>query len=193
MFGKLFSRLVDPQDRNRGAVAQEFRYCPSCGDEFRSEFLRCTVCDCDLVPGSASPSRYVSKRPAVAANSAKPIRPYESGLAGVSQGSLLDLKRIKNLLKDQGIASSIEGEGPDCLKSCCGGSKSFVLKVRESDIEYAGQILSRDFRHSTALDTHDLGGQAGAVFDERAVSTCPACGFNFVPVEPVCPECGLCF
>lgn len=193
MLGRLIAKMMDSQDSPGDQGGQAFKYCPTCGDEFRSEFQRCAPCDCELVGDSNYAGRSPAGNGSSTALPVTPIEPGEPGLVDVSQGSLLDLKRVKNLLKGEGIASLIEGAGPDCLKSCCGGSKSFVIKVRKADIGAAGQILSRDFRNSTALDGHDLGPGAGAVFDERATSTCPACGVTFVPEDPVCPECGLCF
>ena len=193
MLGKLFARKSAARG---GATVSEpggFKYCPSCGDEFRPDFHHCSSCDCELVSTPGRHSRLPGSTDASRSAVARPIRPGETGLVPVSQGSLLDLKRVRNLLLKNGIASLIEGDGPDCLKSCCGGSKSFVIMVRREDLESAGSVLSQDFVSSTDLANHDFSSQQSGVFDERNVSTCPACGFQFIPDEPVCPECGLCF
>jgi hypothetical protein len=193
MFGRLFSRQSGDQSETAFQEAGEFKYCPSCGDEFRAEFQVCSGCDCELVSTPGVNSHLATAKDGGNSGKLTPIDPGEPGLVGVSQGSLLDLKRVKNLLGRHGVAALIEGEGPDCLKSCCGGSKSFVIKVRKPDLGTAGAVLSRDFIRSTDLASHEISTPDSAVFDERNSSTCPACRCQFIPEEPVCPECGLCF
>ncbi len=61
------------------------------------------------------------------------------------------------------------------------------------DGERAALILAEDYRKSTALADHQPANSA-AVFDAEASQTlCPACGCIFVPLQRVCPDCGLNF
>lgn len=60
-------------------------------------------------------------------------------------------------------------------------------------MEFAADVLARDFVKTTALNLDDLK-HADVVFDQQAKETvCPACGCAFSPTVGACPECGLCF
>ena len=196
MLGKLFSRKSKTVSRAIDEDGDQFKYCPSCGDEFRAEFEHCATCDQQLLPaamrqgntgelingpGSALPAEILS---------------VDDKLIGVRQGSLMEIKQIRRLLEKHGIASLVAGDRPDCNKGC-GASSTFILQIKEADLGPAGLILSEDFRRSTALDSHtvsNVSSSSEVVLDERAAEIyCPACGFNFVSQEQACPECGLCF
>jgi len=195
MLGKLFLRKRKTVSRAIDEDGDQFKYCPSCGDEFRAEFEHCATCDQQLLPAAMQHGNTVELRGHGVSLPPGILTP-EDNLVGVRQGTLMELKQIRRLLEKHGIASLIAGDGSDCSKGC-GASSAFILQVKEADLGRAGSIMSEDFRRSTALDSHavsNVSSSSEVVLDERAAEIyCPACGFNFVSQEQACPECGLCF
>ena len=196
MLGTFFSRIrrtVSSETDPPGKDQQQFKYCPSCGDEFRVEFTSCSACDQPLTAAAA----HDGSSPAVLDGPEAASSPAEltaaDNLITIRQGSLMEMKRVQRLLEKKGVASLIAGDGPDCTSGCC-ASSSFNLQVKEDERDKVGPILAEDFRRLTALDSHQPRVRTDVVIDERvAENSCPACGFSFPAQEQCCPECGLCF
>ncbi len=198
MLGTFFSRnrrAVSAKPDPSGQKQEQFKYCPSCGDEFRVEFEYCAACDEPLVastmhdgskPGEISDRQDTELSPEALTAADK--------LISARQGTLMEMKRVSRLLAKLGIASLIAGDAAECTKGCCGGSSSFLLQIKEDDRVRAGTILAEDFKRLTALDSHQQHVPSAIVIDETVTEiSCPACGFNVSEHEQCCPECGLCF
>ncbi len=172
---------------------EQFKYCPSCGDEFRVEFTSCSTCDKPLIDAAARDGGTRVMPDGQEAVLSPAELTAADNLISIRQGPLMEMKRVQRLLESQGVASLIAGDGPDCTGGCC-ASSSFVLQVKEEDRARTGSILAEDFRRLTALDSHQPSVRSDVVIDERVAETrCPACGFPFAAQEQCCPECGLCF
>jgi len=191
VFGTLFKFKSKATSEQALQESEErFNYCPECGDEFRSDFSRCTNCDVALVSGE---KRTGSGDDRTERNVADlQILPGDE-LVTIRSGTLLEIKTVQRLLEKEYIGSLLVGDNNDCSGSCC-NAKTFELKVKQTDAEEAQSILIEDFARTTALDSHDFEGPTEAVFDQRLQdASCPACGCTFVPESRTCPECGLCF
>ena len=193
MFGRLniFNRNRD--DKSQAIDVQEqCKYCPSCGDEYRAEIIRCAACDVDLVSGDEKGSVNGVGNGEVA----REVVSITAGdeLVTIKKAGLADVKALQRLLLKEGIDALVAGDGADCAKGRC-NSSAFDLNVRKVDFADALIVLKKEFSRTTALAEHDFSGSAEAVFDEHSGRVnCPACGSTFVPEEEtVCPECGLCF
>lgn len=176
------ARVVDGIDR-------EMNYCPSCGEEFRSDIGTCALCEIPLISGE---EQLAAKQVKVSAieNRSMEIGPSDS-LVSIRKGPLKDIKMLQQLLAKERIPAVISGDESACSKSCCG--PELYLRVKEQDLEAASSVLTRDYIETTALDLNDLA-HAEVVFDHQAAeTTCPACGCNFSPTVGACPDCGLCF
>lgn len=195
MFGKFsfFKKKTEQASPAKAAVAgidPELQYCPTCGGEYRAEIERCAVCEVALISGARKiallqekEQRYLSRSMEIAA---------EEKLLVIRKGQINDIKYFQKLLADERIPSIIGGEAEACRKGCRGGPE-LSLQIREADVQEAMTVLARDFKRSTALDSHDLS-HLQAAFDPRAAATaCPACGTQLAPTTTTCPECGLCF
>lgn len=192
MFGKLsLSRKKKHKDAGINVDQERYRYCPSCGDEYRPEFSFCASCKVALTTETiVQPQSLGNVRKKK--NRTRNILP-EDELLTVRTGSLVELKSLQATLKTEMIGSLLVSDNAGQRQGCCG--PSFLLKIKTVDREDALAVLVDDFKRSTALDSHDFEGSADAVFDDKStIATCPACGGRFEPgVEPMCPECGLCF
>lgn len=181
LFKRLFGsgRSTDDGDDERGG--EEFRWCPSCGDEYRPEFTTCAHCGGALV---AAGDRRIAERE----KGGSPPRPEAlspgDDLIAVRQGTLLDLKQLRNVLAGASIASLLAGDGPECTKGCR-GSASFLLLVRQQDVEAAQRVLAEEFRRTTGLD------RPGE--DVPDGDRCPSCGSMLRQELEHCPDCGLFF
>jgi len=171
-------------------IDPEMKYCPSCGDEYRSDMARCGVCDEALVRGEEKIARMAVKNERFAGRTMDISHSDE--LVTIQKGLLKDIKVLRTLLAQERIPAMIAGgDEAGCRKSCCG--PEMVLQIKKQDIEAAAEVITRDFVKSTALDTHDISG-AAAVFNPLAKETvCPACGCRFSPAVGACPDCGLSF
>ncbi len=167
----------------------ELKYCPSCKDEYRAEIETCAGCDIPLVWGrdlqKSSNNGNLTKK------SVSQITEADR-LITLLAGSLLEMKKVKRLLEKNGVDSILVKDEQNCRKSCCGGDE-IQLQVRHQDREPAEQVLRIDFVKTTALQSYDHS-TAGEIFDPAAeLAICPACGHQFTPEGPACPDCGLNF
>ena len=192
MFGKL--SLFKKGDSNDSAMAEGgevFKYCPSCGDEYRAEIIRCVACDVELVfrNGSRSPGTcsLLDSRELIKISAG-------DDLALIKRGRLADVKELKRLLEKARIDSIIVGEEAGCAGGCC-NSAPFDLHVRAKDFADAQEVLEQEFRRTTGLAEHDFSASSTAAEDHRSGTVqCPACMCSFAPDgDTVCPDCGLCF
>ncbi len=168
------------------------KHCPQCGDEYRQEFSRCAVCQCELAAGGKQTgSKSGNERSRDDRDLL--ISPDDEMLA-MRRGSLTEMKTIQRLLKKEFVASLL-AEDRSGQGSGCGNAKLFELSVKKQDAALVQQILVEDYKRTTALDEHDCQPEAAAVvFDQRsAQANCPACGCRFKTDDRACPECGLCF
>ena len=195
MFGKfaIFKKKKEqpgPDTRIVAGIDPELKYCPSCGDEYRADFARCTPCEVELISGAqkiALLGQTIDQRSTRSMDITA-----EDKLMILRKGQINDIKYFQKILADQRIPSLIGGEADACRKGCRGGPE-LSLQIREADVQDAMMVLAHDFKNSTALDSHDLS-TLHAAFDPRAKTTaCPACGLQFTPTTTTCPECGLCF
>ncbi len=196
MFLKLFGKKSGENEAppSKGAalvrgIDPKMNYCPSCGDEYRSDIATCGSCDVALISGEEKMQGEMQKQEAMAGRSMD-IQPDDE-LTDLRKGPVKDIKALQKLLAEQRIPAIIASDEGSCKKNCCG--PELYLQVKKQDIPAATEILARDFIRTTALESHDLI-NSDAVFDHSAVETvCPACGCRFSPTVGACPECGLCF
>ena len=190
MFGKFsIFKTKHSADASSETEQSSFMICPSCGDEYRSEFKHCDGCDVELV----SDQEYGSRNTEIVAENTQTMTiTKDDSLVLLRRGSLQDMKTAQRLLKKTFIASLLrEPEGSS--KSGCCNAKQFDLIIKEEDAATAFAILADDFRQTTDLANHDYGEGAEAVYDPSLLeATCPACGSTFRSENGVCPECGLC-
>ena len=168
----------------------DLKYCPQCDEEYREEIISCASCNIELITGSEKLAMEEAAKIKFASRSMDITADDE--LANIRKGPLGDMKHLQGLLASENIPSLVAGEKGNCGKGCCGGG-DFYLQIKMVDGEDAMEVLAREFKRTTALDSHDLS-HVHAVFDTGAASsTCPACGFTFSTSESTCPDCGLCF
>jgi hypothetical protein len=178
-------------DRQSASPGAGLKYCVQCGDEYRAEFSRCAVCDCELVP--------VARKRAEASGDERSRDENdlhisaEDELLIMRRGNLAEMKNVQRLLKNKFVGSMLAEDHSGQAAGCC-NSKIFNVSVKKADADFVQQILADDFKRTTALDDHDFQHGAEAVFDQRSsLARCPACGCSFQPEDRACPECGLCF
>ncbi len=168
----------------------ELKYCPQCDEEYRAEIEMCATCEVVLLRGT---EKLALEQETDAKLSARSMElSSDDNLANIRKGPLNDMKHLQNVLAAEKIPSLVAGEKGNCGAGCCGGG-DFFLQIRVEDGEEAMEVLTREFKRTTSLDSHDLS-NIHAVFDTGAEqSTCPACGFRFSTTLKTCPDCGLCF
>lgn len=172
-------RYIDP----------ELKYCPQCDDEYREDMITCVACNIDLIDGSKRLAMENEVKEKFESRSMD-ISPDDE-LANIRKGPLAEMKYLKNLLASENIPALVFGEDDSCGKGCCGSD--FYLQIKVADGDESMEVLAKEFKRTTALDSHDLS-NVHAVFDTGvAKSTCPACGTQFSTSECTCPDCGLCF
>ena len=170
-------------------IEADLMYCVRCEDEYLATIERCGVCGDPLIIGKELMAQQAAQR------ERKDGRVMElspdDDLVNVRSGPLVDMKHLESLLRNERIPSLIAGDDNSCGKGCC--PSTFFLQVRHEDGQDALEVLEREFRATTALDSHDTG-SGDALFDARAgVAICPACGTSFVTTSTTCPDCGLGF
>ncbi len=196
MFLKFFGKKSEKNDQlvvDKAAILHgidtEMNYCPSCDDEYRGDISNCVVCKVALISGTEKLARIKAKEEAFGERSMD-ISP-EDELVNIRKGPIKDMKALQKILGAERIPAILAGDEGGCAKGCCG--PELYLQIKKNDIELAGEVLTRDFIRTTALDLHDLS-NAQAVFNPQDAETvCPACGCRFSPTVGACPECGLCF
>ncbi len=191
-FGKKIKTIDEPSatvERGSHSVDCEMKYCPSCGDEYRSDSINCVICNIALISGKEKLERIRLMEETLSERSMDIS--LEDELVSIRKGPLTDMKYLQKLLAKDRIPAILAGDKGSCAKGCCG--PELYLQIKKTDIDLATEVLTREFIKSTALDSHDLS-NAAAVFDHLARETiCPACGCRFSPTVGACPECGLCF
>ncbi|MCG2824831.1 MAG: hypothetical protein L6364_14305 [Desulfobulbaceae bacterium] len=169
-------------------IEHDLKYCPQCRDEYRAEAETCATCAIALVWGAelaASVAGGDSRQ-----NRKGALTPDDQ-LVVIFQGSLADLKHLKDLLEADRIGAMISKEGGGCASGGC--APKFQLQVRQEEMQDALQVLAEEHRRATVLAEHDAA-HAEAVFNPEAEeAVCPACGFAFATTTTTCPDCGLCF
>ncbi|MCG2741134.1 MAG: hypothetical protein L6300_12995 [Syntrophaceae bacterium] len=169
-------------------IEHDLKYCPKCRDEYRAEAETCATCAIALVWGAelaASVAGGDSRQ-----NRKGALTPDDQ-LVVIFQGSLADLKHLKDLLEADRIGAMISKEGGGCASGGC--APKFQLQVRQEEMQDALQVLAEEHRRATVLAEHDAA-HAEAVFNPEAEeAVCPACGFAFATTTTTCPDCGLCF
>lgn len=196
MFLKFFGKKSKKSDLaviDRAVVSHGvdtgMNYCPTCGDEYRTDIASCAVCDVALVSGIEKLAEMQAAQQAMGERSMD-ISP-EDELVNIRKGPLKDMKALRRLLAAERIPALLAGDAGGCARGC--GGPELYLQIKKSDTALAADVLSRDFIRSTALNTYDLS-NAQAVFNPLDAETvCPACGCRFSPTVGACPECGLCF
>lgn len=169
-------------------IDPDLNYCPECEDEYRADFSTCAACGRDLVSGK--------ELIALAANEGQEVsKPViitgDDTLVVLSKGSLLDMKNMKRVLGEASVPALLAKDESDCGKGCCG--VDMYLHIRSEDRQRAAAVLNSEFEKTTELNQYDLS-TASAVFDQGAALTiCPACGFQFMPTDSACSDCGLQF
>lgn len=167
----------------------DLQYCPQCDEEYREEIISCASCNVDLISGT---EKLVMEKEAEMKLATRSMDiSADDELANIRKGPLLDMKHLQGLLAKENIPSLVAGDKGSCGKGCCGGDMYLQIKMADGDDAMA--VLAREFKRTTALDSHDLS-NINAVFDTGAAkSICPACGFSFSTNSSTCPDCGLCF
>lgn len=165
----------------------ELKYCPECRDEYRPEISQCAVCNVLLLTGLQMRAKFdtgdgTREKVAVIAEG--------DTLIPLMRGRLLDLKQVKILLAGVGVPALLVKDD-QCRSGCCGGPE-MMLQIRWQDQEKAEAALQQEHERTTGHQVHE--GGVATVFDPEAeVVVCPACGHEFSPNGPDCPDCGLTF
>ena len=169
-------------------IEHDLKYCPKCRDEYREEIEQCATCAIPLVWGRELAASLAGGR---SRKNRKGSLTADDHLVVIFQGSLADLKHLKDLLEAEQIGAMISKEGGGCASGGC--APKFQLQVRQEEVQDALQVLAEEHRRATVLAEHDAT-HAEAVFDTEAEeAVCPACGFAFATTTTTCPDCGLCF
>ena len=166
------------------------KYCPQCGDEYRTEIVLCAACGLELVSGADIISAASAVEAERCGQGDGGVILEHDRLIALQRGGILDMKQLKNLLEKAAIPALLAKE--DGCRGGCGGPE-VLLQVREQDGERAVALLRKEFDRTTAINDYVVG-SAEAVFalDSSRV-LCPACNCEFTPDGPSCPDCGLCF
>ncbi len=189
MFWKKKTKKRRTQETVLDGVDPEMNYCPSCGDEYRSDIKNCVSCEVELISGKEKLA-LVRQEQELLNNRSMEIS-VDDELVDLRKGGLHDMKQLQALLAQDRIPSILAGD-ESCGKGCCGAE--MYLQIRKSDVDAAMVVLSREYIRNTSLENHDLS-HVDAVFVQEADSNiCPACGCRFAASDGMnCPECGLCF
>jgi hypothetical protein len=166
----------------------DYKYCPSCGDEFQPEIKECAECGVLLLGGQEMKSRQ-SKPGRDSVTVHRELQPGDD-LVVVRHGPMAEMKAYKKILGGSGVSALLAGDESSCGKGCCAGN--FDLVVRREEAPGAIQIIEDEIRRTSVIDVeHEV--QGDSFFDPLAKdNTCPACGYRFSG-GVVCPDCGLCF
>ena len=168
-------------------IEQDLQYCPRCRDEYRPEITRCAACAIPLISGAELLALDGAHHTSRAAR--KGALTPDDELVVIQQGSLADLKPLRDLLEGERIGVLISGDQQACGKGCCG--PKLHLQVRREDAADALGLLAAEHRRTTGLAGHEAS-FADAVFEAGDGETvCPACGFVFAADLPACPDCGI--
>lgn len=163
------------------------RYCPQCGDEYRAEISLCAACGKELISGADLLAQAAKRRESV--NERSEIHEGDT-LVAIRKGGLFDMKNLKRLL-EKGSVPALIARDENCGRGCCG--PEVLLQIRQQDLQRAAVILEEEHIKTTA-GAEVAVDQVAAVFDpEEACAVCPACGHEFTPDGPDCPDCGLQF
>ncbi len=110
MLGRIF-KFFDSSAKPKSVDDGKYKYCPRCGDEFRADFMNCSVCNVALEKERpvTNDDHRIDKRIKRPENT--PIRPGDK-VVSIQQGALIEIKRLKNVLEDAGVPSLIYAETP---------------------------------------------------------------------------------
>jgi hypothetical protein len=100
-------------------------FCPKCGSEYRSGFVRCAECDIELVPDP--PERFTDEPEEIE---------YEEVLSTYNPG---DVAVIKSLLDGEGITYFFQGEA---VAPYLYNAVPMRLLVRKDEARIASEILA---------------------------------------------------
>lgn len=97
----------------------ELQYCPKCDEEYRAEIKVCADCAVELISGrdiiaieSARQRKQVTRSMELSA---------DDDLVNIRKGTLLEMKKLQEVLAKEHIPSLITGEkSSNCGKGCCG-------------------------------------------------------------------------
>lgn len=180
---------ITGMSRDSGSFSEELPVCPSCGDEYRPEFQRCAVCDRQLVRTKCRPDDGGETKSDGARRRVE-ISEHD-GLVTIRQGTLAEIKRLRWLLGNAGIASLPVGDGAVRGGGCC-PAPSFMLQIRPDDHVAAQAVLDDDYRRSTGLDHLDPVTEVRiAGGDGQDGQPCAGCGYLLTAEQTECPDCGL--
>jgi hypothetical protein len=167
----------------------ELKYCPKCNDEYLAHIENCGVCATKLLTGDEMSSQNSSREERLAGR--KGALTVDDEIVIIQKGTLQELKRLEELLEKECIGVMVAGDEQSCSSGKCGPG-TFYLQVRAEEAQDALKVLQDEFDRTTNLAEHDLSNN-DAVFTPRSESAvCPACGCEFNPTSPECPDCGLC-
>jgi len=169
-------------------IEHDLQYCPRCRDEYRPEITRCAACAIPLISGAELLTLDGTCR--TSRNARKGALAPDDELVVIQQGSLADLKPLRNLLERERIGVLISGEQQACGKGCCG--PKLHLQVRREDAVDALALLAEEHRRTTGLAGHEVSFAEAEFAAGEGETVCPACGFVFAAEAPACPDCGLC-
>ncbi len=100
-FSKIFGAKAN--SNSDGSKQEEFRYCPKCSSEYRSDFSVCAHCEVALVD-----KKNLNTNDVVIKRDSKSMEISATDkLVGVQQGLLNEIKRQKRILEKAGIPAII--------------------------------------------------------------------------------------
>ena len=160
------------------------RYCPTCEDEFRAEFTKCSDCGGDLIlqeeglGAAGSPTALAHGEPAQGS--------WRTALDGAPVSSLVPIKTFDSLEDlEPAVAAFAEVRLPSRVLVQNG---RYILLVRPDSLGEAQSALETVHQEEGDDSVLDEGFDAAA----GRYATCPACDANLEKNSSgSCPECGL--
>jgi len=101
------------------------------------------------------------------------------------QGSLADIKRMRDRCLDAGIAVAVMAPPGK------GWGTKLVLLVREADLQAVGELLHSDWQALVEREGTGAGGLFGVEVAAGEEPPCPCCGTAAPLAQGACSECGL--
>jgi hypothetical protein len=114
----------------------------------------------------------------------------EAEVVACAQGSIPDMKRLRERCLEEGIPAMIGAPPGGCSTGC--GTKAHLM-VREADLPAIARLMQGSWQ--AALEREGTGAAPikglGSELAEHEELPCPACGTAAPLVDGACSDCGL--
>ena len=183
---QFISRFLNITSEENESTNQPFKYCPQCGDEYRTDFVTCGICKVSLESTITEPESTATTQQFVNSQDAGEA---SGEMVVIKAGSLADMKGAARILQQANINALLSPKDRPGAK-CCGGQVMY-LHVDRLQLREAVKILHHHYLETTGL-VDGAGSSEGVgeslVFD---TGTCVACGHELSDQDTNCPGCGL--